>query len=257
MYNLHEAYLDVYEEVDNRRAPKELLDRLKREGWMANDGPNKPPYEAKQRLLRKAWEKRNQNEELDIYDIVLSYLLDEGYVDTEQAAEKIISVMSEEWIDSIFEVLSPEEKARRRAASQQRRQALGIPKTTPEETAEIMGRVRQRGVPTSGQVTASRSLNVAPPSVGKQTTAQNRAGAQADKILSRPDNRTTSTGASTEDPTYINANGERKTLASSGGTLTYTMRKVNPGQRPSQQVRDFTGDITNRNLQLRKSPNER
>lgn len=257
MYNLHEAYLDVYEEDDKRRAPKELLDRLSREGWMAQDGPNRRVYEARQRLLRKAWEKRNQKEELDIYDIVLSYLLDEGYVDTEHAAKKIISVMSEEWIDNIFEVLSPEEKAKRRAASQARRQALGIPEKTPEETAEIMGRVRQRGARTRGQVPASSSLNVAPVSVGRQTIAQNRAGAQADKILSSPDNRTTSTGAPTATPTYINANGERKTLASSGGTLTYTMRKVNPGQRPSQQVRDFTGDITNRNLQLRKSPNER
>ena len=50
------------EEVDTRRAPKELLDRLnaRREGHMAQDGPNKPAYDAKQRTLKKSQEKRNK-----------------------------------------------------------------------------------------------------------------------------------------------------------------------------------------------------
>ena len=57
------------EEVDKRRAPKELLDRLNSRmvGWMADDGPNKPAYDAKQRLLKKAHEKRKRkgNETVD------------------------------------------------------------------------------------------------------------------------------------------------------------------------------------------------
>ena len=59
---LQEAYLEVYEEVDTRRAPKEMLDRLNdsREGHMAQDGPNKPAYDAKQRLLKKAHERRTK-----------------------------------------------------------------------------------------------------------------------------------------------------------------------------------------------------
>lgn len=124
MYNLHEAYLDVYEEDDKRRAPKELLDRLNnsREGWMAQDGPNRPAYEARQRLLTKAWERKNQTEEVDIYDIILSYLLDEGYADTEQAAEKIMLVMSEEWVNNILnesDSAENEEKERTRNNSTQ------------------------------------------------------------------------------------------------------------------------------------------
>jgi len=53
------------EEVDNRRAPKELLDRLNSRmvGWMADDGPNERAYDAKQRLLKKAYEKRKRMEE--------------------------------------------------------------------------------------------------------------------------------------------------------------------------------------------------
>ena len=41
-------------------------------------------------------------EEVDIYDIILSHLLDEGYAETPEAAEIIMVNMSEEWIDSII-----------------------------------------------------------------------------------------------------------------------------------------------------------
>lgn len=41
-----------------------------------------------------------QREEVDF---ILSYLLDEGYVETQKAAEAIIECMSEDWIDSIIE----------------------------------------------------------------------------------------------------------------------------------------------------------
>ena len=56
----HEARRGVKkEEVDKRRAPAELVARLsaKREGHMAQDGPNKAAYDAKQRILKKTKEK--------------------------------------------------------------------------------------------------------------------------------------------------------------------------------------------------------
>ena len=43
-------------------------------------------------------------ESFDLYDIILSHLLDEGYADTEQAAEAIMVNMSEDWRDDIFEL---------------------------------------------------------------------------------------------------------------------------------------------------------
>ena len=43
-----------------------------------------------------------QKEQIDIYDIILSHLLDEGYAETLEAAEAIIVNMSEEWRDSIL-----------------------------------------------------------------------------------------------------------------------------------------------------------
>jgi len=41
-------------------------------------------------------------ESYDYYDIILSHLLDEGYADTEKAAEAIMVNMSEEWMGSII-----------------------------------------------------------------------------------------------------------------------------------------------------------
>ena len=53
--------------------------------------------------FRKEVLKRGMKEELDLYDIILSHLLDEGYADTEQAAQVIMVNMSEDWIEDIVE----------------------------------------------------------------------------------------------------------------------------------------------------------
>ncbi len=43
-----------------------------------------------------------KKEQADIYDIILSHLLDEGYAETPEAAEVIMVNMSEEWRQSII-----------------------------------------------------------------------------------------------------------------------------------------------------------
>ena len=43
------------------------------------------------------------NNSYDLYDIILSHLLDEGYADTQEAAERIMVNMSEDWRESIVE----------------------------------------------------------------------------------------------------------------------------------------------------------
>jgi hypothetical protein len=45
---------------------------------------------------------KTQREETDIYDIILSHLLDEGYAETPEAAEAIMVNMSEDWRESIL-----------------------------------------------------------------------------------------------------------------------------------------------------------
>jgi len=47
------------------------------------------------------------NQSFDLFDVVLGHLLDEGYADTEQAALAIMANMSEEWKQSIVEIMSP------------------------------------------------------------------------------------------------------------------------------------------------------
>jgi hypothetical protein len=44
-------------------------------------------------------------ETVDLYDVVLEHLLDEGYADTEEAATVIMANMSEEWREKILENL--------------------------------------------------------------------------------------------------------------------------------------------------------
>ena len=44
-----------------------------------------------------------RKEEIDLYDIILSHLLDEGYADSYEAAEVIMVNMSEDWRESIVE----------------------------------------------------------------------------------------------------------------------------------------------------------
>jgi len=60
-----------------------------------------PPQEKKK--ASKEIVRKTKNEEVDIYDIILSHLLDEGYADTYEAAEAIMVNMSEDWRESIVE----------------------------------------------------------------------------------------------------------------------------------------------------------
>ena len=53
------------------------------------------------RLTRS--DKQGIQDSYDLYDIILSHLIDEGYADTEQAAEAIMVNMSEDWRESIVE----------------------------------------------------------------------------------------------------------------------------------------------------------
>jgi hypothetical protein len=62
------------------------------------------------RLSSKADEilRMMRSEESDLYDIILSHLLDEGYAETPEAAEVILENMSEEWVEGIVEELISE-----------------------------------------------------------------------------------------------------------------------------------------------------
>jgi len=96
---LQEAYSQVYES-ETGRGPRLI------------DAYDKPPYSdevkdaPKYKPVRKGPKMKGviKKEEVDIYNIILSHLLDEGYADTEEAATVIMVNMSEDWRQSIVEV---------------------------------------------------------------------------------------------------------------------------------------------------------
>ena len=72
----------------------------------ATEGPGEPQSVTMPRKKSKPSKeivRKTKNEEVDLYDVILSYLLDEGYADTYESAEAIMVNMSEEWRESIVE----------------------------------------------------------------------------------------------------------------------------------------------------------
>jgi hypothetical protein len=76
------------------RAHKRAERNKERSNRMINvaDTHSKKAAKAKSKLKK---------EQVDIYDIILSHLLDEGYAETPEAAERIMVHMSEEWREGI------------------------------------------------------------------------------------------------------------------------------------------------------------
>jgi hypothetical protein len=133
--NLQEAYTDVYtpQELDEgympatqKRADKmrKQVSKLRRTASEKGDFGH-PESEKKHnqadtvlrfsRLTSDLAKKRDKDAKKsefneDLYDIILSHLLDEGYADTQEAAEAIMVNMSEEWRQSIIEVLDTQQK---------------------------------------------------------------------------------------------------------------------------------------------------
>ena len=132
--NLQEAYMDVYNELDegaeggrfqyNQRHGRPLItpevsqSRSSEEtlgGGTYERGPKRLPKSKRKydkQVLSGVRAASDQEKERarkrmgikeDIYDIILSHLLDEGYADTYESAERIMVNMSEDWRESIVE----------------------------------------------------------------------------------------------------------------------------------------------------------
>ena len=73
----------------------------------ATEGPGEPQSvtmpRKKSKPSKEIVRKGKQEESFDLYDLILSHLLDEGYADTNEAALVIMGNMSEEWRRSIVE----------------------------------------------------------------------------------------------------------------------------------------------------------
>jgi len=154
--SLSEAYLEVVEnqQLDvneifglSRRSAK---DRLANSDYMKKK--NKEADEKAIQNLRDMMSKdperqkrpsRINNEQKDIYDIILSHLLDEGYAETPEAAEAIMVNMSEEWRDSIVEEKKPLPVAKMDAKAKELNQKFLKSKPGSPEAKKLISRVSQ------------------------------------------------------------------------------------------------------------------
>jgi DNA-directed RNA polymerase specialized sigma54-like protein len=117
--NLQEAYMEVVENQQEnvsemfgfgrKKGKSPLADALMNSDYMKKknkEADEKAIQNLKDMLSqdpeRQKRPSRINNEQVDIYDIILTHLLDEGYAETPEAAEAIMVNMSEEWRDSII-----------------------------------------------------------------------------------------------------------------------------------------------------------
>ena len=135
LHNLHEAYLDVYEQdeiLDEAEVMKHQKERSaieRRKKMKGYEPPTKGVHgEIERRQAQKPPSKLRSGslpESYDLYDIILSHLLDEGYADTEQAAEAIMVNMSEEWREDIMEISDKRVMAARNALAKRTDKSVG------------------------------------------------------------------------------------------------------------------------------------
>jgi hypothetical protein len=162
--NLQEAYMEVCDEAYKKFPYKKVEDKIHKKEANNPTGRGTPQSVKMDKVFRhfkgevrrterreyspkisKAKEAENrergtQKEQVDLYDIILSHLLDEGYAETPEAAEVIMVNMSEDWRESIVEEVLDEELtgARYKRAMEKAggREALGkIPMTLAARVA--------------------------------------------------------------------------------------------------------------------------
>lgn len=87
-----------------QRGPKRLPKSKRKYDQQVLSGVRAASDQEKQRARKRM----GIGEDYDVYDVVLSHLLDEGYADSVESAETIMVNMSEDWRDSILEDLITE-----------------------------------------------------------------------------------------------------------------------------------------------------
>jgi hypothetical protein len=93
--------MPISSKLVNQRVKMGMTYAKEREKKREEDDLKKSPtFYRKDKHLSKMT--KTQREEVDIYDIILSHLLDEGYAETQEQAEVIMVNMSEEWRESII-----------------------------------------------------------------------------------------------------------------------------------------------------------
>jgi hypothetical protein len=144
--NLQEAYDQVYELDEAVKG--ESSDRRKDLAAQRRAGHKPlPPSRGRENVAKMKRDieyfdrEKIKNEEFDLYNVILSHLLDEGYASTEESADKIILSMSESWFEDIMEARRSEKEGKGSPEH-----ALSYPgRKTQKERGEMGGRHWQSG----------------------------------------------------------------------------------------------------------------
>ena len=88
---------------------------------------------------------RMLNQDLDLFDVIKGYLLDEGYADSEKSALVIMANMSEEWRENIVEVLDTPERANEYARKNVRSMIGAFTKGVANKDMSQMKTIKKRG----------------------------------------------------------------------------------------------------------------
>lgn len=149
--SIQEAYMEVYNELDEGENPLPYGRMMKKSDELASTDDK-----TKQKRAAKIYIAANtptgpkvkvKKEEVDIYDIILSHLLDEGYAETQEQAEVIMVNMSEEWRESICEAIleyQPFKDKRKRVKSKVKKlesEKSGDPKDLGFRNARLQKRI--------------------------------------------------------------------------------------------------------------------
>lgn len=141
--NLQQAAEFAMQTPSQRKKRKQETEERNERTTLAGDAIKRlKKLKQEQRQREQEQRQREQEESYNLYDLVLSHLLDEGYSDSLEGAEAIIENMSDEWIEEVlseklkvFPTQKVAQKAARRYASKDPKQiALADRMTRPEVT---------------------------------------------------------------------------------------------------------------------------
>lgn len=121
--NLHESYLSIYEGKESGSPRTTFMPKSRErdigkhddwkdkpaENWGDKTSEQKKADKLRRRASAVVQTQRRQDretsvkEDMDLYDVILAHLLDEGYAESVEQAEVIMVNMSEDWRESIVE----------------------------------------------------------------------------------------------------------------------------------------------------------
>ena len=201
--------------------------------------------------------RKKANEAIDLYDVILAHLINEGYADTYEAAESIMVNMSEEWRDDILnEAVYGGEPKKPEGPKDTRLVVTNADKkgNTPAYQNFKKGDKRYRAADHMDEATAMAKRGLDEPAIRNKIASQTRGGEFADKATKLADRETYGNKemkAGREKLARKQRGTFRDTNSSSPGLRGYGHQSSDPAVKAKQDARG------NQRARAALTPNER